>query len=301
MLPVGLAMRLEGGRLLLLLFTVQVPFFLAQWVERHTHQLPTNVTLPGGLQVGVSEGQVAMILIQLLFVFNRGALFLIKLPCIGSTIGDAVLTVAVMGAIWTVRSYIACVWKSKTPSQKSMGELTDAMCELVPLVQLVSCTILWSSTISFWEHPWLSLSTIGLCFSHLSTQMIVSRVSGVRFRPAQPSVALITVGTFFTYTASYKLLDVSPIIVLSCLLEVSIEIGLYVSSVIAQLTDALKISCFSIAPRPASTPTPAPAPTGRAASSSKDDDWHRLRSLLQIAAQQYLSELLEAVRSCHLA
>lgn len=121
--------------------------------------------------------------------------------------------------------------------------------QLIPLMAYAVCAILWSQTKVYQNNPWLSVTTIGAVFSHLTTQMIVCGLTHMRYDLIQWTVILLPLVILISFVGlgseqiETLLIIVYFIFVFGC-------ISHYIVTVIDEITHHLGIYCLHLGKRP---------------------------------------------------
>lgn len=205
----------------LMLTSVQLAFIGAQWVERHTHVLATNVGY-----VGVTEGQIFAYTFSILSAFIPFAVFHLPLstlvptytpwlinslvtvssflpPIVSTSLTQLshwltinwIITILISGSnALIVLEQIGMVWRYFRQQQSTdqpglKRRLLRAILETLPVIGLVILHYSWLHLPSYRIYPALTQCVIGLLFSHITNQMIVSAMSGDTYPIIQPSLA----------------------------------------------------------------------------------------------------------------
>lgn len=210
---------------LLLLVNLQLPFFLAQWGEKHTHVLRTNIG-----PIGVTEGQflafficfcpalfgkafwtlpisgwapeslvsVVDIMLSCLNKFPLGSLSTSFASALTLTNGFFLLliycTMSLSATLFTLVATLATIGGKPK-------ELVQSLLELTPVAVMLALCGIWSQQPSYSYAPRLMPFMIGLPFSHMTAQMIVAAMTRTKFAAVQPillPLAFLVLPTFLT-------------------------------------------------------------------------------------------------------
>eukprot|EP01134_Creolimax_fragrantissima_P002226 CFRG2226T1 len=221
-----------------LMYSVMIPFFLAQWQEYHTHIMSTNIGV-----IGVTEGQMASILVHIVAAvlgpqsLYTPIIFGIGLLPIGLYANFAVNVALSAAPMYTVFT-----------KAKDAGR---AFLELVPLMMLVAFGFFWaldeSEAAIFSRHPRLVGGLLGLLFTHLTNQMILCAMTHMTY----PVMQWVLLPLPFVFAQSY--FGLSPRhdgVVLGVYLGVVfMESSRFAIQLINEICACLGINCLSLEKR----------------------------------------------------
>ncbi len=251
-----------------MLSVVQGSFLGAQWVERHTHVLSTNIGF-----AGVTEGQMFSLISAAISAFLPYAWFrtpfnipvsitskiLALTPaawtsCVSTTLSHVtvnsliVFFIVTSNMILIAHNFATIIAKFKSTPKKMMC----AFAELIPLAALIVLHYTWLQLPSSRIYPALTQLTIGFAFSHICNQIIVTAMSGDKFSVRQPvliPLLLLVVNglapLFFPYiTGGYELNE--AILVWIVFLTVASTQLCWVYRVCQQIAQRLDIYVFRL-------------------------------------------------------
>lgn len=181
-----------GVRAVALLFSFQVPFWLGQWAEYHTHMMEHSL----GGWLGITEGQLTGMAIMFLPAVLGPDWILMKLgdihPSLGGgtlpawycgggkpctfTIQDAVLGAQVLIALaFAANSFRAVLGHAEKKSQ--------AMIQTVPIFLLMVLGVAWCTSIPHTNtHPRLVIFSLGVAFTFLTNKLIVAGMCRMEYK-----------------------------------------------------------------------------------------------------------------------
>jgi ethanolaminephosphotransferase len=151
----------------------QVPFWIAQWEEYHTHHMRTCV-----MGFGVTEIQF-----YVMFLCLGSGIFgpWIWQIDVGSMVGwsSPILVVDLMyvGACVGVFSITASA--AASVMLNSAVNKQKALMQMMPIAMLTICAFLWTSVPQ--RHPRLLCFTIGVTFTNLTNRMILSAMARIEY------------------------------------------------------------------------------------------------------------------------
>jgi len=232
-----------------LLFSVQFPFFLAQWQEYHTHTLTHSMGW-----IGVTEVQLVTMGFHFVAALFGPEIYTASVGPIRVNQAIVILQLG-LGGIITFRTF-------KTVFSRAKSKV-EAVLQLVPVLGLIVCGCLWASLLSYptlnhayRRHSRITTCLLGLLFTHLSNQIIVCTLCRMKY-PKQwlllPLPILVAVD-FYDLFPGYR--DVF----LGCYGGVTLfSMALYIRHFIEEITHFLGIHCLKLGPR--AEPTDAKTPT----------------------------------------
>lgn len=221
-----------------LLFSVQLPFFLAQWQEYHTHQLAHAVG-----RLGVTEAQLLTMSIHLLGALFGSRLYLLQIGPV--RVNQIVLfTQLGLGLFVTVNT-------CKTVFSNSKVNKTDAVLQLLPLLGVILCGCVWAATADtsdnlYKRHPLMLAMLLGILFTHLSNQIIVCSLCRMPY-PRQWILLPLPLLFALDYSGMYR--ESGDVIFGVYAGAVLLRIAQYITNFIEEITHFLGIYCLTLGPR----------------------------------------------------
>lgn len=189
---------------LIFLFSVQVPFFFAQWEEYHTHTMSHSMGY-----IGVTEGQLVLCGLHLLGACVSTQWWLKPvtdlLPFLAPVFGtlgyvpqnnECLLLAFLVPPLVMVLSFGGGVFLGPSTRGDHKVDKVAAALQLVPIAMLVVFASVWSKLNIFQEEPRLVLLMIGLLFSFLTLQIIVCGMCRMTYNTFQPLVVGVPVVFF---------------------------------------------------------------------------------------------------------
>ncbi|KNC80879.1 hypothetical protein SARC_06778 [Sphaeroforma arctica JP610] len=220
---------------LALMFSVMIPFFVSQWQEYHTRVMSTNIGI-----IGVTEGQCASMFIHVVAaLFGPKALYTELFWGI-SILPYGLYANFIVNFLLTTLPMYAVITKAKDAKR--------AFVELIPIFLLVIFGFLWAldedETSVFKRHPRLVGGLLGLLFTHMTNQMILSAMTHVQY----PIMQWILVPLPFVFAQSY--FHLSPRhdgVILGIYLGMAfMESARYALQLIEEITALLGINCLTL-------------------------------------------------------
>merc|ERR1711871_896376 len=209
-------------------FSVQLPFYLAQWEEMHTHEFRSGIGF-----LGVTEAQFTVILTNLFVAFFGNNIMhetLFTVPVFGDislALGCLYMQLGV-GSVFTASFLINTFSKAK--------DGWKAFMQIVPVLILATFSKLMLATPQYKSHPRVVMFVVGLVFPYLTSNMIVTSVCKMEF-PLRRNFLLV-LGIPLVYVYSGLLYPYATIVVTMYLH--------FHLSVIEEICNHLKIKCLTI-------------------------------------------------------
>jgi len=225
---------------MLFLFSVQFPFFLAQWQEYHTHIM---VHAMGWL--GVTEAQLLTISVHFLAALFGPKFFLFQLGPI--RVNQIVVLIQLgLGLFVTVNS---CKTVFTTPKAKKV----EALLQLLPLLVVICCGCMWAATVKdsamdnvYRRHALLTTFLLGILFTHLSNQIIVCALCRM---PYPKQWILLPLPLLFAYDYFGLWRSHADVVFGIYVGAVLLRIAQYITNFIQEITHFLGIYCLTLGPR----------------------------------------------------
>lgn len=243
------SLRMGFGRAVICLFACQLPFWLAQWAEYHTHVLSTAL---GGV-AGVTEAQLIFAFIPLVNIAFPGFWQTdlgIPLPhqCCASKetcslrAHDILLAAQLMG---TVACSTSSVLEVLTCSEKACRK-NYALLQTVPIFMFIVLGCAWAVVLPR-AHPRLALLSLGVSFTYVTCKMIVAAMSQTEYQTVHTIIVPLPLLFLVTW------FDVMPrheeVLLGSYAAFVVYKTYRYIRNVIEELSHYLGIYTFKLGPR----------------------------------------------------
>ena len=209
-------------------FSVQLPFFLAQWEEMHCHEFRSGIGF-----LGVTEAQFTVMALNIFVAFYGNNVMqetLFNVPFLGDiTLATGCLyTQLFIGSMMTLEflrnTFVKCVNKRQ------------AFQQLIPINVLAIFSVLLLKTEAYEQEPRLIIFLVGLVFAYITSNMIVVSVCKMEF-PVRRNLMLVC-GIPIIYYYPKLILPFECFAVTTYLH--------FHSCVIHEITRYLNIKCFSI-------------------------------------------------------
>jgi len=173
-----------GVRAVILLFSFQVPFWLSQWAEYHTHMMEHSL----GGWLGITEGQLVGIFVMFLPAVAGTEFFLMDLgignapawycggePCAITIREPFLLAQCIVAMIFACTNFYTVLTNAK--------HVPQAMMQAVPILLLMVLGIAWCTTIPHAStHPRLVIFSLGMAFTFLCNKMIVAGMCRMEYK-----------------------------------------------------------------------------------------------------------------------
>lgn len=238
----------------IVLSSVCVTFYLAQWEEYHT-----GVMSCGNDFYGVTEGQLSLVAFHLLAAAFGADFWLLQTPLVpvAFPLWQALVGVLVASNVVLAFGNVSNVLTGPPIPSDELGNKhvskALAMVQLVPIGILLVLGSLWimgPDADNYARYPVLFLFPIGIGYVFFSTRMIVSHMCKIPFTPQLRVIIPFGLVILNAYGARVGLLDksaVNPMV--ASALYVLFIFGVYlhfVSNVVKDICDYLNIFLFKI-------------------------------------------------------
>jgi len=225
---------------MLFLFSVQLPFFIAQWQEYHTH-----IMVHAMGWVGVTEAQFFTISIHLLSGLFGPQLFQLQLGPIKLN----QLIVLVQIGLGLFVSFNACKTVFSTPKVNKQ----TAVLQIAPLMGVIFIGLLWAAYVNdvsmnnvYRRHALTTSFLLGILFTHLSNQIIVCALC----RMPYPTQWILLPLPFLFLAEYFGLLGSEADVVFGIYAGGAfLRIGQFIFNFIEEITNFLGIYCLTLGPR----------------------------------------------------
>eukprot|EP00742_Colponemidia_sp_Colp-10_P001662 GILJ01001782.1.p1 GENE.GILJ01001782.1~~GILJ01001782.1.p1 ORF type:complete len:368 (-),score=53.33 GILJ01001782.1:285-1235(-) len=252
-LPIANCLQLGNSFLtLFFLYSIQIPFFLAQWEEYHTHIIRTHIG-----NFGVTEGQWTVIIVLVASgILPPGTLNTPLASLLPESLGAALIA-----RDWNVPFYMPLMMLSNIATFgvallnivqviRIAKHKMEAFLQLVPLSAMVALAFVWQRTSAFAAHALIGLITLGLLFTYLTSQIIVCGMCHMPYSAFQPvllPLPFIVANSFASTLFQTKgpLVD-EGFVMVAYGVFVGAVYSCFVVGTIQQITSYLQINCFTL-------------------------------------------------------
>lgn len=172
-------------------FSVQLPFYLAQWEEMHTHEFRSGIGF-----LGVTEAQYTVILTNL-FVAFYGNNIMHETLFTAPLLGDISLALGCLYAQLGVGIVFSFSFITNTFAKTK--DSTAAFMQIVPVIILALFSKLMLATPQYENNPRLIMFLVGLVFAYLTSNMIVTSVCKMEFPLRRNFLIVLGIPLVFRY------------------------------------------------------------------------------------------------------